>query len=169
MKNMFLNSWAAENSIWYNEERDKFNENNGIQSQNNHLEFNSINEFKNYISRSREISFGGTKSDTEYTAWFKFNLVFIAGIIFYVKQKITPVYEVLEVTSSDWGLTVMFSWEQTSYNRNTSGDFTTINIYGKMKYNVFIDGIGTVYTELKQFQVVVNNKTGKEVSGKMIK
>lgn len=74
----------------------------------------------------------------------------------------------LAVTSSDWGVTFSFSWEQSSYDSNTKDELTTINIYGKLKYNIFIEGIETVYTELKHFQVVVNNKTGKEVSGKII-
>ena len=74
----------------------------------------------------------------------------------------------MAVTSSDWGVTFSFSWEQSSYDSNTKDELTTINIYGKLKYNIFIEGIETVYTELKHFQVVVNNKTGKEVSGKII-
>ena len=141
---------------------------NQYHSKNQNLEFDSINDFKNYINGSREILFGGTKAGKEYTAWFKFNLAFVGGVIFYVKQKITPEYEVLEVTSSDWGVTFSFSWEQSSYDSNTKDELTTINIYGKLKYNIFIEGIETVYTELKHFQVVVNNKTGKEVSGKII-
>jgi len=168
MQNFFKNPWAAEDSNWFKKERQKFNENNENKL-NNNLEFNSIDDFKKHLSGSRGTSFKGTNSDGGYLAIFSFNLAYVAGVDIFVKQKLTPVYEVSGVTSSAWGVTLSFSWEQDNYLDKTNGDNTIIDIYGKVNYNLFLKEIGTVYTEQYHFQVVVNNKTGKEVSMKLMK
>lgn len=133
------------------------------------LSFKNAREFQAFLSnKSRADGMSTTSEGALKTAVFKFNLIFVGGIIIYVKQQITP-YEILDVASSEWGVTTGFSWNQTTSDYNIVGNMAIVNIYGFLCYNIFIEGIGTVYKAAKQFQVTLNKTNGEAVSMKEIK
>jgi len=43
------------------------------------------------------------------------------------------------------GFTVGTSWRQTNYDYYTAGNYLCFSVYGIQSYNIFIEGIGTVY------------------------
>lgn len=138
------------------------------ESINNDFSFKSIAEFKKYIKNSNKVELLGNRNEIEYTAEFRYNLIFVGGIIIYVKQQIKPTYSIIDVSSSEWGVTISFSWEQTNYDKSTNGNYTTITVSGKLNYNLFIDGIGTIYSDICKFQVVVDNRTDHSISMKKL-
>jgi hypothetical protein len=130
----------------------------------NHV-FNSVAEFENYISHHSE-SFSVLDQGDEKTLEGRVNLTFVAGVDIFVKIKKDNlnIFKVEQVTSEDWGWSLGWSWSQSTYSSSTTGDITAVEIIGKVKYNVIIEGIGTVYTQKHHYQIKFNRLTGEMLS-----
>ncbi|MDI1254859.1 MAG: hypothetical protein PSV16_02065 [Flavobacterium sp.] len=72
---------------------------------------------------------------------------------------------VVTVTSSDRGFTLAFSWEQTSSSYSVSNNVVTVDVFGKVKYNCFFNGLGTMTTITKHYRIKINKLTGEIISG----
>ncbi len=131
----------------------------------NALTFPNVDEFQTFLDKDDEASTEYEQDQQEKTAIIKFakNGIF-GGIRVNIKQKMQP-YEVVDVSSSDYGFTVAFNWEQTNYDISISGNVVTINVVGDMHYNVVFEGIGTVYTEPGvHYQIKLNKTNGTIIS-----
>jgi hypothetical protein len=75
-------------------------------------------------------------------------------------------YEIIDVITSFSGFTLGGTWEQTSvYNDYTViGNMAIVNVEGLLHYNLFVEGIGTVYSEHKHFELKINIETGEAIS-----
>ena len=64
----------------------------------------------------------------------------------YLRNKITSC---TSVTSSITGLTLGDTYSQTSYsyNINSTGSQMTVDVYGTLRINIFVEGIGTIATK----------------------
>jgi hypothetical protein len=88
-----------------------------------------------------------------------------AGVDIDVKlEKNSGVWDVLNVTSSDFGFTPTWSWEHKEFSISSTVFERTIILKGYVKYNIFIEGIGTVYKSKREYKLVVSKVTGKILS-----
>jgi hypothetical protein len=82
-------------------------------------------------------------------------------------------YSVKEITSSEYGITFVWSFSLTTYSSiilkpTTNPNDITVDVYGTENYNIFIDGIGTVYKDPVHYQMIINALTGEMTSLKQI-
>lgn len=140
------------------------------------LSFNTVSEFKDYLNTtSLNITYdlttpptinsvGDSKIENVKVVLITFPIR--GGIDIDVKSEkdVTGKWNVINVTSSDFGNTFAWSWEQKEFSQSTSGNEITIIVKGYVKYNVFLEGIGTVYKKSYNFKIVVDKTTGKITS-----
>ncbi len=87
------------------------------------------------------------------TIRFRYNLIFVGGVDFYVTMTQNGAgYEFTTVTSDDWGAMLSSSWSQTSFQNYIIGNVYTVDAFGYRSYHIFIDGIGTFYKEYCHFR-----------------
>lgn len=129
--------------------------------------FNSVSDFKSYMQGNNLLTVDLNvpeiiiDSDTKI-AHATFNLTFIGGVKISVKLIRDANYWLLEnVSSSEYGASIFFSWSQSEYSSSTNGNEIIIIVEGYLNYNVFIAGYGTVYKQFSKFQVKLNKQTGK--------
>ena len=96
----------------------------------------------------------------------RINRVFIGGydIKVKIKQNSSNIFQVESVTSEEWGTTLGWAWTQTQSTTNVSGDIITVDVWGYEKYNIFVEGIGTVYKKQQHYQIKINKLTGAMIS-----
>ncbi|MGG9971502.1 hypothetical protein ACQ33O_06880 [Ferruginibacter sp. SUN002] len=68
---------------------------------------------------------------------------------------------VTDITSSDYGVTLGWEWNQQSFTQSTSGNEIIVDVYGFIDYNILIDGLGTLYKKKQHYQLKINSQTGK--------
>ncbi|MGS2727470.1 hypothetical protein ACU8DI_12740 [Psychroserpens sp. BH13MA-6] len=140
----------------------------------NAFSFDSLEDFVNYTEDvDFELNTGNSiLSGGRYSTKFKVN---IEGGISYmnisVNQKLRDdttgqAYEIIEVVSSHSGFTFGLTWEQTSTSNDyvVVGNTAIINLEGLMHYNLFFNGIGTVYSEFIHYELIINIETGEAIS-----
>lgn len=140
---------------------------------NNALSFNSVQEFENYLN-STTLHSGFPvvlEQDGTHTSRFQveFGVVLPINLDIYVNQILADLsngisYSVVDVETSYTGFTLGTSWSQVTYDYTVVGDEAIINLYGNLNYNLFLENIGTVFTDAKQYEMRVNINTGEEVS-----
>lgn len=130
--------------------------------------FATVAQFQNYLNNiAHNITFDNSLppdeiNQTEKTEKARFNLNFISGVEANIKlTKNGAVWQLSGVTSSDWGVTFNWSWSQDHYDMNTGTSEIVIDLYGYCSYNIFVEGIGTVWKERMHFRIKVNSQTGK--------
>lgn len=65
------------------------------------------------------------------------------------------------MTSTEYGLTLgVWSFTQVDYSQNTSSNVLTVEVMGLENYNVFLEGLGTVYKDRVMIRVKININTG---------
>lgn len=144
---------------------------------NNALTFNSVAEFKTFLnSNVTNTSFDLTTpsivspSGDEKTENAKVVLITFpakGGVDIDVKLEkdaTSNKWTVSNVTSSDYGYTFAWSWEHKDYTKSTSGNEITVIVKGYVKYNVFLEGIGTLYKSERKYQIKIDATTGKITS-----
>ncbi|HEX2848130.1 MAG TPA: hypothetical protein VHN59_16415 [Chitinophagaceae bacterium] len=95
----------------------------------------------------------------------RYNLNFVGGVdVDVTLEKIDGFWKIKEVESDTWGFTPMTSWHQTATRKNLTGNEITLDVFGKLHYNVIIDGIGTIYKQDFKFRLKFNNATGELIS-----
>ena len=142
----------------------------------NSLNFTSVADFQNYLTNiNNNTTFDITQPSVinqqgdEKTVKGRINRTFMAGedIFVKVKKNAQNTWDVVQVTSDDWGFTLGWSWSTTGApapSISTTGNVITIDVYGYEKYNIFVEGIGTVYKKLMHYRVVMNKTTGEMTS-----
>ena len=137
----------------------------------NSLSFNSVTEFQNYLN-SRQLGgseLASTTNQNQKTASVKNWVAFPSGgVKTFITQNMTPLYSIENVNSNAFGFTLAFSWNQTSYDKSISGNTATINLYGALNYNLFFEGVGTIFTENIRICIKVNTLTGEIISSTVI-
>ncbi|MGN6292513.1 MAG: hypothetical protein ACTHMV_07170 [Chitinophagaceae bacterium] len=95
----------------------------------------------------------------------RYNLNFVGGVdVDVTLEKIDGFWKIKEVESDTWGFTPMTSWHQTATRKSLTGNEITLDVFGKLHYNVIIDGIGTIYKQDFKFRLKFNNATGELIS-----
>ena len=133
---------------------------------NNSQVFNSVTEAEQFILNNDVdgSDFETIESGTEKTAKIKVALLGpAAGIKIDIKQEINP-YNIVETTSNAYGVTLIFGWNQTGTDDNVIGNVATVNVYGLLNYNFIINGYGTVYSQIKHYQIKLNTVNGNIIS-----
>lgn len=135
------------------------------------LSFSSVSYFQNYLQTTEAGQTFDLTTPTEIInqnekiEHAKFNLTFIGGIDISCKlNKNGNTWQLINITSADYGVTIGWSWEQLDYAQTISGNEITVLVEGYVRYNVIIDGWGTIYKSKKKFQIKINNQTGQITS-----
>lgn len=133
----------------------------------------TVAEFENYLKDINEntsfsLSFPpySTQQD-EKTERARVNRVLVGGYDFFVKlaKNSQNIWSVSDVTSSEWGMTIGWSWLQQSYTVSSApGNVITVEVFGYENYNIFVEGIGTVYKALRKYSIKVNAVSGEITS-----
>lgn len=133
-------------------------------SAQNSLSFSSVAEFSQFLA-SAGIT-GTTISSTiinqnEKIEHGKFNLTFIGGVDVSCKlSKVGNLWQLGNVTSSEYGVTFGWSWSQSDFAYSTNGNEISLTVEGYVNYNVIVEAIGTVYKQKMKFIIKINNQTG---------
>ncbi|WP_299674947.1 hypothetical protein [uncultured Dokdonia sp.] len=73
-------------------------------------------------------------------------------------------YELIEVSSEVTGITLGFTWDQTAIEYIIEGNEAIITVFGNLKYNLFLESVGTIYTDVKIFELHIDINTGQPIS-----
>jgi hypothetical protein len=137
----------------------------------NSLNFNTVSEFENYLNNSvanvENIGFEDliqnqrlAKCDFSYGTF---------GISVRIKQKMLPLYEVLNVTSVKTGLSILLSWTQTDYIVDVVGSLVNIDVYGTAATGVNIGlGLNLTYEADVHYHIVIDKNTGQIITANEI-
>ncbi|WP_288460236.1 hypothetical protein [uncultured Chryseobacterium sp.] len=139
---------------------------------NNSILFNNLQDFKsslalknsNLITESSVLQDNG--SEKVVSARVKRTGVWGSGEEVRIKlKKVNNVWAFDSVTSTEYGLTLgVWSFTQLDYSQNTSSNILTVEVTGLENYNVFLEGLGTVYKDRVMIKVKININTGNIVS-----
>lgn len=135
------------------------------------LNFSSVLEFQNYLSTNAS----GQQADLTSPSLIidqnskiehaKFNLTFIGGVDVSAKlEKLSQLWTLVDVTSSEYGVTFAWSWNQSNFSQTYNNNEIIFFIEGYVNYNVIIENLGTVYKQFYKFQVKIDRTTGKITS-----
>ena len=133
------------------------------------LTFESVEEFeeyKNTFSFDSDIDIIDNQNGT-HTTTFKVNY-YTCALNINVSQKLQDEstnqdYEVVNLSTILSGFTLGLSWNQSSYDYTIYNSIAYIDLYGYINYNLFIEGIGTIYTEYKHYEMRVDIETGEQL------
>lgn len=139
----------------------------------NAMDFDSVEDFIDFKSNvefelnlNNESLLGGG-----YSTRFKANMDGAASLNISVIQKlkddsINQDYEIIDVITDFSGFIFGYTWEQTSTSDDyvVSGNIAIVNVIGLQHYNLFLEGIGTVYSAYKHFELKINIETGEAIS-----
>lgn len=129
--------------------------------ENNALVFNSVEDFKSFVNAESEgeatISYEQELNQKVVDVTFRINPLIDLKIK--VKQTMSP-YSISNVTSAVVGITFGNGWEQSDFSVNINSNIVTIDIYGTSTVSVFVEGIGTIYTKERHYQIKINKTTG---------
>ena len=154
----------------------KFTFDNNIDP-NNSLNFNTIQEFENYLDNYSNCDafdlelIDDSLQQLVKTARCKFKMTSLVPyyINVQVKQNLassTSPYEVVSVTSNQSGATLAAEWHQNDdFDVSYSDNVVTITFTGSASMNCFIDGIGVFFSDQVKIIIKVNKDTGAFISG----
>lgn len=138
--------------------------------------FNTVADFASYLDGSTtfdqpvQVSQTGNEKVSKARVWRT-----TGGYDFFVKTEKDAAgkYSVKDITASEFGITFSWSFTLTTYSSAILKPFTnpndiTIDVYGTENYNIFLEGIGTVYKSPVHYQIVVNAVTGEITSIKKV-
>jgi hypothetical protein len=133
----------------------------------NHITYNSQTDFINAFNNTTKTGFSQTFDSFQSNALstVKFSILPWCGITVYINENIGQPFKINDVASDTWGMTLGYTWNQSTFTQNSNGITTTITVYGTISYTLFAQGIGTVYTQPAAFQIIIKNNTGHIVSG----
>ena len=134
----------------------------------NSLNFNSVDEFKDYLNAQQGVGSSPviTYEDLQTGEKIANATIEILGpfdMNITIKQMLNP-FEVKSVKSNFVGVTFAQGWDQTDYSVNIRNEIATIDIYGTHSVFVFIQGIGTVYSQNESYRVKVNTVSGSIIA-----
>ncbi|GAA4158231.1 hypothetical protein GCM10022217_19170 [Chryseobacterium ginsenosidimutans] len=137
-------------------------------SGSNSIIFNNLQDFKssllsknsNLITESLILQDNG--SEKIVSARVKRTGVWGSGEEVRIKlKKVNNVWTFDSVISTEYGLTLgVWSFTQLDYSQNTNSNTLTVEVTGLENYNVFLEGLGTVYKDRVMIRVKININTG---------
>ncbi|WP_123906664.1 hypothetical protein [Chryseobacterium sp. MYb7] len=140
--------------------------NNSINSSNS-IVFNTNTDFKTALSNknnvfTEESVLQENGSEKIVSAKVKRTGVWGSGEEVRVKlKKINNRWAFDSVTSSELGLTLgVWTFTQIDYIQNTNANVLTVEVTGYENYNVFLEGLGTVYKDKVMIRIKINTTTG---------
>ncbi|WP_204344814.1 hypothetical protein [Psychroserpens algicola] len=142
-------------------------------TEENAMNFDTVQEFVEYkndieyeLNANNELLLNG-----QFSTKAEISLGLRALININVKQNlkdesINQDYEITDVITSFTGFTLGGSWEQISLPSDYTvlGNVAIVTVEGILHYNLFAEGIGTVFSELKVFELKINIETGELIS-----
>lgn len=96
----------------------------------------------------------------------------LAGVEIQVKidkDTATNKFKTVDVSSTEYGITLAWSWSQTSYSSNIDGNNLVVDVYGTENYNLFLESIGTLFKKRMHYRLKLNRTTGEQISIEWIK
>lgn len=140
---------------------------------NNAIHFNSIQDFQGFLdnlndSEASNFSLEQNQGNTK-TARLSFDLGAFAYLNVQVKQQLPASdFEILGITSSISGLTILLEWQQNDdFDTTTNGNIVEVTFTGTLSMNCFIEGVGIFYSDMLTIKIKVDKTTGQAVSGKL--
>lgn len=147
---------------------------NSINSSNS-IVFNNLSDFKIALETKNNITteqsvLQENGSEKVVSARVKRAGIFGSGEEVRVKlKKINNVWTFDSVTSNELGITLgVWSFTQIDYTQNTNANVLTVEVTGYESYNVFLEGLGTVYKDKVMIRVKINTSTGNVFSVEFI-
>ncbi len=136
------------------------------------LSFQSVAEFSAYMSSvtNHQTTFDNTIppiiiNQTQKTEKARINLIYVGGVDISISlTKSGTTWSAGSVTSSDWGVTFSWSWSHDHADISTNSTEIIVDVFGYINYNVFVEGVGTVYKDAKHYRVKLNKQTGSITS-----
>lgn len=133
--------------------------------------FNTLTDLKNAIETKNNIVttensvLQDNGSEKIVSAKVKRTGIWNSGEEIIIKlKKVNNLWTVDNVSSSEYGLTLgTWSFTQIGYTQNTSNPILTVEVTGYENYNIFVEGIGTIYKDKIMIRVKINNTTGNIV------
>lgn len=148
------------------------NNNSNTNNSLNLTTFEEYNTFINSLSENIEFEIEPTiqTNDTKVAkAKFKVN-----GFTYFnveLQQNTNP-WNLLNVSSSISGNTFGLSYNQLTPSNGaqviSNGNVRTITFSGDLNLNLFIEGLGTIYTSHLTFIILIDSSTGNVISGQLI-
>jgi hypothetical protein len=112
---------------------------------NQSLTFQSVSDFQNYlinnsVNQSADLTEPATIIDpNNKIEHAKFNLTFLGGVDVSTKvEKVGNIWNLKDVTSTEYGITLGWSWEQSTFSQSNSGNETNVIVEGYVKYNILL-------------------------------
>jgi hypothetical protein len=132
--------------------------------------FSTVSGFKNYLDAiNLNTTFSITPDSTATNV--NNNKIETAKVILFplmgieidveLQKDSTGLWNLKEVTSDEYGITITFGWEQKRFQQTVTGNEIVIDVTGVLKYNLFLEGIGTVYQQKKTYRLKVSRQSGK--------
>lgn len=142
-------------------------------TEENSIDADNFDEFQSFLDSlpnegiEEEYEIDGNQKTASVKVWFALPM---GGTKFFVKQTTSPNYNIEDVTSNAFGVTLAFSWNQTTYDVsiNETTNIATVNVFGVLNYNAYFEGLGTVYSSNKHVQIKLNTLTGNIISTTVI-
>ncbi len=140
---------------------------NSLTHDNTLPDIHNIADFNNFLvgidTQGKDFEYIQSQPNQK-TASSKFWIAGIfGGVQVNIVQNRTP-YSISDVNSNAFGFTAGFNWHQTSFDTTIAGNIVTINIFGIINYNLFVDGVGTVYSAPTHLQIKINKTNGRIIS-----
>lgn len=144
---------------------------------NNSLNFSSVTDFQNFlIERDASTTlqtepFGITSNGNDTIVSVKVNRSLSGGEKINIKlskDSVTNNFSINNVTSSDYGITLGWDYDQDSYSVNTNGNEITVDVYGYENYFAAIKSLGILYKLPMHFRIKINKLTGAIISSEKI-
>ncbi|PWN62472.1 hypothetical protein C1634_006735 [Chryseobacterium viscerum] len=155
-QNWFINPDGISNLVF----------NNSINTSNS-IAFNTKTDFKTALLNKNNVFTEGVVlqengSEKIVSAKIKRTGIWGSGEEVRVKlKKINNRWAFDSVTSSELGLTLgVWSFTQIDYTQNTNANVLTVEVTGYENYNVFVEGLGTVYKDKVMIRIKINTTTG---------
>lgn len=158
-------SWTQFQNWFLNPNSLSFDNNINI---NNSIIFNDLQSFKsslltknnNLTTESSILQDNGTERIV--SARIKRTGVWGSGEEVRIKlKKVNNIWTFDSVTSSEYGMTLgVWSFTQLDYSQNTNSNVLTVEVTGLENYNIFLEGLGTVYKDRVMIRIKININTG---------
>lgn len=134
---------------------------------NNSININSLQNLNNQLINKNNVTFEDAVlqdngSEKVVSARVKRTGIWGSGEEVRIKlKKNNNLWAFDSVTSSELGLTLgTWTFTQIDYTQNTSGNVLTVEVTGYENYNLFLEGIGTIYKDKVMIRVKINATTG---------
>ncbi len=80
------------------------------------------------------------------------------------KNSGSTLWEVIDVTSADWGFPIFTEWEQLAWTVSVSNNVSKVEVMGRRSFNIILEGIGTIYRQERKYRITVDNVSGTKIS-----